>query len=264
MTVFTINFALHLYIIVKKEGFMAKKIYMTSLKGGTGVTTCAIGLGLALAAAGERTLIADGDRFYGAALVCGGCANMQTYTLGDYEKGACRAKQTLVPHPKTENLSFSSSLNLTDPTAADAAVAELDGLFDFILLDKLPTPYCDCAVIVTDPYLPSLKSADCCKAMLSDGGIRDVGLIVNKLNGGQIIGGEVMCAQEIATLLHLSLTAVIPEDLSLPLGGCKRTTSRAFRLAAEVVTDKSRNVCNVTRQYFGPVGYFKRKVRETL
>ena len=40
---------------------MAKKIYMTSLKGGTGVTTCCVGLGLALAGIGERTLVVDGD-----------------------------------------------------------------------------------------------------------------------------------------------------------------------------------------------------------
>lgn len=243
---------------------MAKKIYMTSLKGGTGVTSCAVYLGLALAEAGERTLIADGDAFYGGALIAGGCANMQTYTLADYENGACRAKQTLITHPKNANLSFTSSLGLKNAQAADRALAELDGLFDYILLDKLPTPYCDEAIIVTDPYLPSIKSADCCKALLSDGGIREIGLIVNKLNGGQIINGEVMTAQEIATVLHLPLKAVIPEDLSMPLGRCKKTTRKAFKFAAEVIRDRSDNVCNVVRQYFGPVGYIKRKVRETL
>ena len=36
---------------------MAVKIYMTNFKGGTGVTTCAVGLALALAKLGERTLI---------------------------------------------------------------------------------------------------------------------------------------------------------------------------------------------------------------
>lgn len=243
---------------------MAKKIYMTSIKGGTGVSSCAAGLGFALAAAGERTLITDGDVFYGGGLIIGGCANMQTYTLADYERGACRAKQMLVPHPKNTNLSFVSSLGLKNAEAADRALAELDGLFDYILFDKLPTPYCDEALIVTDPYLPSVKSADSCKAILSDGGIRDIGLIVNKLNGGQIINGEVMTAQEIATVLRLPLKAVIPEDLSMPLGRCRKSTQKAFALAAEVVRARSANVCNVVKRYFGPVGYIKRKVRETL
>ncbi len=77
---------------------MAHKIYMTNLKGGTGVTSCCIGLGLMLAELGERTLIVDGDRYAASALVTGGCGNLQIYTLADYEKGACRAKQTLVTH----------------------------------------------------------------------------------------------------------------------------------------------------------------------
>ena len=40
---------------------MARKIYFYSLKGGVGATTCAVGVGMALARAGERALILDGD-----------------------------------------------------------------------------------------------------------------------------------------------------------------------------------------------------------
>ena len=60
---------------------MAVKIYVTSFKGGTGVTSFCIGLGLALAELGERTLIIDGDNLSGGALLAGGISNMQVYTL---------------------------------------------------------------------------------------------------------------------------------------------------------------------------------------
>ena len=60
---------------------MAKKIYITSIKGGTGVSSCAAGLGFALAAAGERTLIADGDVYYGGGLIVGGYG---AYGFGKY------------------------------------------------------------------------------------------------------------------------------------------------------------------------------------
>lgn len=243
---------------------MAKKIYMTNLKGGTGVTTCCAGLGFALASAGERTLIVDGDRYGGGALQAGGCANLQTYTLADYEKGACRAKQTLVSHPKFTNLCFCPSLGLEAGEAAERAVDELDGLFDYILLDKAARAKSDCAIIVTEPFVSSLKCSDVCKAKLNDGGIKDVGLIVNRLNGGQVIGGEVMTAQEIATLLRLPLKAVIPEDLSIPLGKWKKQTTRAFRLAAESVAGKREAICNVLLPYFGPAGFIKRKMRERI
>lgn len=243
---------------------MAVKIYMTNVKGGTGVTTCCIGLGLALAEAGERTLILDGDRYAANALCQCGCANMQIYTLADYEKGGCRAKQTLIPHRRTINLSLSSALGLSDEKYAEAAVEELDGLFDYILLDKIAEKKCDGAIIVTEPYPPSVKSSDACKALLADGGIKNVSLFVNKLNGGQIINGEVMTAQEIAAILRLPLKAVIPEDLSLPSGKWKKTTLKAFKAAAETISGKRESVCNVLKPYFGFNGYIKRKVRERM
>ena len=112
--------------------------------------------------------------------------------------------------------------------------------------------------------MPSLKAADCCKAKLSDGGVKNIGLFVNKLNGGHIINGEVMTAQEIASLLHLPLKAVIPEDLALPLGKWKKSTMKVFKVAAEMVMGRKELVCNVLRNYFGINGYIKRKVRERL
>lgn len=243
---------------------MATKIYMTNVKGGTGVTTCCIGLGAALAAAGERTLIVDGDVYASNALLTGGCANLQVYTLADYEKGACRAKQTLVAHNRFSNLSFCSALSLCDEKFAENAVEELDGLFDYILLDRIARRKCDCAVIVSEPYAPSVKSSDACKALLADSGIKNVYLFINKLNGGQILSGEVMTAQEIAQLLRLPLKAVIPEDLSIPLGRWKKSTFKAFKFAAEAVSGRRENVCNVLKPYFGLNGYIKRKVRERL
>lgn len=243
---------------------MAKKIYVTSLKGGAGVTTFTVGLGFALAEAGERTLIVDGDSLCASALLVGGLQNMQVFTLADYEKGACRAKQCILPHPKSQNLCFLPSLGSTDPTAADRAVADVDGLFDYILLDKIAKARADGALIVTQPYLPSLKCADVCRSALSDGGIKDVGLVVNDLSGGQILAGEIMTAHEISALLRLPLKAVIPEDLSIPCGRCKKNTARAFRLAAAAVAGKKQDVCNVLNGYAGVSGAIKRKMREKI
>ena len=243
---------------------MARKIYMTNLKGGSGVTTCGVGLALALASLGERTAIFDGDTNCGSALLLGGCANMQTYTLSDYALGACRAKQTLISHPKEQNLWFCSSMGLEDLSFAGKAIAEIDGLFDYIILDKIASDKCDCAIIVTEPYITSIKCADVCKAKLSDSGVKDISLIVNKLNGGHIISGDVMSAQEIANILKLPLRAVIPEDLSIALGREKTATKKAFKVAAENICGKRTDVCNVIRPYFGLGGFVKRKVREAL
>lgn len=237
---------------------------MTSFKGGTGVTTCAVGLGVALAQAGERTLIVDGDFRTGNAALLGECRDLQVYTLADYEKGACRAKQTLTFHPANSNLCFMPSMGLTNFSAAAQAVKDVDGLFDYILLDKLAAETADEVFIVTEPFTPSIKSADCCRSALFDGGIKDVGLIVNKVCGGQILNGEIMTAHEIALLLHLPLKAVIPEDLNLPAGNWKPSTLRAFKTAAEMITGKREKYCNVLKGYGGLNGAIKRRMRARL
>ncbi|MCH5147842.1 MAG: AAA family ATPase [Clostridiales bacterium] len=243
---------------------MATKILFTSLKGGVGVTTCCIGVGLALAEAGGRTLIVDGDSVCGSALTVAGLANMQVYTLSDYEKGACRAKQTLISHAKSSNLYIMPSVGLSDERVFARAVADVDGLFDYIFLDKVYSAPCDEAVIVTEPYAPSIKCADVSRSYLADSGVRELGLIVCKLSGAQILGGEVMSANQISNLLHLPLRGIIPEDLTLSSGKCRDTTSRAYSLAAENLAGGKRGLPDVTRQFSGLNGYFKRKMRQKI
>lgn len=243
---------------------MATKILFTSLKGGVGVTTCCIGIGLALAEAGGRTLIVDGDTVCGSALTVADLANMQVYTLSDYEKGACRAKQTLISHAKSPNLYIMPSVGLSDERIFARAVADVDGLFDYIFLDKVYSAPCDEAIIVTEPYAPSVKCADVSRSYLADSGVREIGLIVCKLSGAQILGGEVMSANQISTLLHLPLKGIIPEDLTLSSGKCRDTTCRAYSLAAEYLAGGKRSLPDVTRQFYGLNGYFKRKMRQKI
>ena len=243
---------------------MALKVFLTSFKGGTGVSTFAVGLGNALADMGVRTLVLDGDVKNASATVIGECRDNVVYTLADYEKGGCRAKQTLVSPPQKSILSFMPALGLNSAETAVKAVADVDGLFDYILLDNAAQSACDCAIIVTDPYAASVKSADLCRSALTDGGVKKVELAVNKLSAGLILGGESMTAREIAALLRLDLAAVIPEDLLLPTGKWRSGTKKAFKTAAEKLTGKHGNVYNVLSGMNGLGGYFKRKMREKI
>ena len=243
---------------------MAKKIYFASLKGGTGVTTVCVGLGLALADMGERTLLVDGDEVSACAMTVAGLGNMQVYTLADYERAACRAKQTAVSHPKAGNFHIMPSLGLNERSIAQKAISEVESLYDFILLDKIEPQCCDSAVIVTEPYLPSIKSADCCKAMILDSGVKEVSLIVNKINGGQVITGETLSAEKISELLRLKLLAQIPEDITISTGKWRPHTVNAFKIAAGTITDKTDDMYDVLRGYSGLNGYIKRKMRAKI
>ena len=64
---------------------MADKIFFASAKGGAGATTVAAGVGFALALAGERTLIVDGDNVSGCALTVCGCRGLQVFTVEDFK-----------------------------------------------------------------------------------------------------------------------------------------------------------------------------------
>lgn len=243
---------------------MAQKILLTGLKGGTGVTTCAVGLARALAELGERVLVFDGDARAASALCVAGLAGMNVYTLADAMNGACRVKQAILQYPRSANLYLLPSLGCFDEKFCERAVDEVEGLFDYVICDKGAAGACSRAYVVTEPYAVSVKCADVCLNGLRDGGMRSTGVIVNKVNGGLIFDGEIMSPQEIATLLRAPLLAVIPEDLTMPLGKMKKQSARAFKLAAGALRGRSDRIPNVTAPYLGVSGLIKRKMRSRL
>lgn len=243
---------------------MSEKILITSLKGGTGATACAVGLSLALAASGERTLLFDGDDMCASALFSAGVAGLQVYTLAEAKSGACRVKQAVLQHPRSPNFYLLPSLGCNDEKFAEYALGELEDLFDYVVCDKIAGGACSRAIVVTDPYSISIKCADVALSRLKDQGITRTGIIVNKVNGGLVFDGEIMTPQEISTLLRAPLIAVIPEDLTLPLGKMKQGTVHAFRMAADSVTGKSDKSYGVIKRYLGLGGLIKRKMRNRI
>ena len=83
---------------------MARKIVVTSGKGGVGKTTLVASLGMALARRGERVIVFDADFGLNSLDVACGVEGHVTYDIVDVIEGKCRAKQALVKHPKMANL----------------------------------------------------------------------------------------------------------------------------------------------------------------
>ena len=243
---------------------MAKKFYIAAAKGGAGATTTAIGLGYALSDAGERTLVFDGDHESGCALSVCGCLGMQTFTLADYKNGYCRAKQTLVAHPKHKNLYIMPSLGCDDPSAAREAVLEAEGLFDFVLCDGGPPDACGQAIVVTEPYPPALTAAGALAGRLRDAGIKICGTMVNKVNGGLLLGGKIGRPEEIASALSAPLIAALPEDLALTLGEWRPFCMKCFKVAAARLCGKKARQPRLEEGYTGAGGYFRRRMRSRI
>lgn len=243
---------------------MADKIYIAAAKGGAGATTTAAGLGFALADAGERTLILDGDALCASLMAVCMCERLHLFTVADYAKGMCRAKQATVQHPGHKNLYIMPTLGCADGKAAERAVKEVDGLFDYILCDGGAGNVCNRAVIVTEPYSASVRAADAVAGALKDGGARVSGVIVNKLNGGLVLSGRTGSAEEIAGVLKEPLVAVIPEDLMLPLGVWRKPLVKYFKAAALRLAGKQAKLPRPEDDYTGAGGYLRRKMRERI
>ena len=240
---------------------MSTVIHIAAARGGAGATTCAYFLGRALSELGERTLIVDGDFDCADGLQVSGMTGLNVYTLSDAQKGACRVKQAILQHRRHLNLFILPTLGCEDGEFVTQAVKQSAALFDYVLCDNCAAGAANRAVIVTEPYPSSIKGADKRAARLKDGGLKDIGIIANKVNGGLVFDGEIMTPQEIASVLRCNLWGVVPEDLGLPVGRINRATVKAFNMAAEVISGRNKKVYAVIRSYAGLGGSIKRKMR---
>ena len=93
---------------------MARKIVITSGKGGVGKTTLAVNLGIKLSLLGERVVLCDTDFGLNNIDVVCGVEGLIQYDIVDVIEGRCRARQALIRHPNYPNL-FILASNKSDP-----------------------------------------------------------------------------------------------------------------------------------------------------
>ncbi len=240
---------------------MSDVIYIAGASGGAGATTCAIKLGLALSEKGERTLVIDGDAQYASGLEASGLAGMCVYSLGDAEEGACRVRQALLNHPSHPNFFILPTLGCKSQAFAEREIAGCVNLFDRVICDGVALSLCERALIVSEPYPVCARRAKKKAADFKDCGVKSVGLIVNKVNGGLVFDGEIPAPQEFSSLASVPLWGTIPEDLSLPVGRMKAGTKKAFCMTAEYLTGESDKLYGVIKPYVGLKGAIRRKLR---
>ena len=229
---------------------MARKIVITSGKGGVGKTTVCCNLGVQLAKKGKRVIVCDLDFGLNNADVVLGVENLAVYDVADAVEGRCRPRQALVRHPRYPTLYTLASNRVSERYVSPQAVRlVLDALapqFDFVLIDS-PAGIDDgfhravsCAeegLLVTTPHISALRDADRVAGMLARYRLEKVGLVVNQVRKDFLRRGEALLPEEIASTLRVPLVAALPEEDKLFLENiCER--SRAFRLLASVLADE--------------------------
>lgn len=263
---------------------MARKIVLTSGKGGVGKTTVCANLGATLAKFGFRVVIIDVDIGLNNLDVVMGLEDNVVYDVLDVVRGKCRVKQALVQDPRFPSLYILASNHtyncgkITKENIKDI-VETLDISFDYILIDcpagveegfvRAVYPAHE-AIIVVTPHISSIRDADKVLGILANFNLEEKYIVVNRMRGDMQLEGNMLDENQIAQMLGVNLLGVIPEDDAvstlLNFGGLVGRTpaGRAFTLLCENLHDGTRKIYDCTNKYRGLSGVIRRGLKKII
>lgn len=262
---------------------MAKRIVVTSGKGGVGKTTVTANLGISLSSLGLRVVMIDIDFGLNNLDVVMGVENKVVYDILDVLEGRCRLKQALVQDKNKKNLyvlpsnSLSSNAEITGQNIK-LIIESLSPLFDYIILDcpagidvgfHRAVSCADEAIVVTTPNLPSLRDADKVISILKSYKLDRVGILVNRARGDLMMSDRMMFPQDIQALLKTDLVGVLPEEdavfLSCGYALPNRSSSgKAYKILAQNIHKGTNKLYNVTEKYSGFFGSIRRGIKKSI
>ncbi len=223
---------------------MARKIVITSGKGGVGKTTVCCNLAVQLAKSGYRVIVCDLDFGLNNVDVVFQTERLSSYDVLDAVEGRCRPKQALVRHPRYPTLYCLASNRVAERYVSPQAIRlVLDALapqFDYVLIDSpagidegfhRAASCAEEALLVTTPHISAMRDADRVAGILKSYRFQSVGLVVNLVRKDLARKGEILSPHDIADTLRLPLVAVVPEEDKFFLDNVVER-SRAFRLLA--------------------------------
>ena len=262
---------------------MARKIVVTSGKGGVGKTTVTANLGAALAALGARVALLDTDFGLNNLDVVMGVENKIVYDLLDILEGRCRAKQALVQDNTRKNLFVlpSGSVKSSSQITGQQIKLIIEGiapLFDYVLIDcpagidvgfHRAVSCADEAIVVATPTLPSLRDADKVLTVLKSYKPDFIGLVVNRARGDLIMSDKMMMPTDIQSLLKTELLGVLPEEDAVFLSSGKALPKRsdsytAYKILAANLHKHTKKIFDVTYKYSGFFGSIRRSIKRSI
>jgi septum site-determining protein MinD len=256
---------------------MARKIVVTSGKGGVGKTTAALCLAAQLSKKGQRVILCDADFGLNNVDVCAGVEHLVTYDIVDVIEGRCRAKQALVRHPQYPNLyvltsSHSAPERYVSPQSIKLVLENLSPQFDFILIDcpaglddgfHRAVATADEALVVTTPHISALRDADKVITLLKSYRLNALGVVLNKVRGDLLISGDCLNPKEVEELLKIPVCGLLPEEYTI-YGGDLTEVHPAFRILANNVLTGKQRLYDVTKKYSGLLGNIRRVLKRKL
>lgn len=259
---------------------MARKIVVTSGKGGVGKTTFTANLGFYLAKKNKKCVLIDMDLSLNNLDVVCGVENQIVYDIFDIALGRCRIGQALIETCEKNLFVLPSAGKASTETFEmlnfSGIVSYLDQTFDYIIFDcpagiddgfYRAIKFANEAVIVTTPHISAIRDASKVQNVLISNNIIDISLVVNRVRGDLILDGEMLSVKEIASLLGLEILGVIPESdnitscLNLGKFVCGGDVEKAYQMCASKCINCKGEIFDPTEKYKGFFGMLKRKIK---
>jgi len=261
--------------VARKIAGVARKIVVTSGKGGAGKTTVCANLGIALARRSERVLLMDMDIGLNNLDVVMRVENKVVFDFIDVVENRCRPSQALIQDEAEPTLYVMPSChNAKRQITLDAVkkiVNRLNDSFDYILVDcpagidggfRRAVCVADEALIVVTPHLATVRDADKTISALQQ--TMPVSVVVNRVRGDLVAGGEMLSVFEVFSLLGQPPLGVIPENDDVNCNLDLYAERKAFDVLAKNLVTGSQEIYDCTARYRGIFGKLKRKIKRNV
>lgn len=261
---------------------MARKIVVTSGKGGVGKSTVCANLGVYLSRLGFRVLLMDVDIGLNNLDVIMGLERQVIFDVTDVVSGKCRVRQAMLQDPNFPSLYLLPSAHTYSSSKITGEhikniIDVVEHSFDYILIDcpagveagfhRAVFPASEALIVVT-PHLSSIRDADKVVGLLGEYQIENKGLVINRMRGDLLLSGEMMDIESIVKAMGIPLLGVIPEDDDVGKMSCDGRimtdceSARAFTLLSENIHNGSKKIFDCTFKYRGLMGYLKRNIKK--
>jgi septum site-determining protein MinD len=202
----------------------ARRIVVTSGKGGVGKTTTTANVGAALARSGARVALVDADvGLRNLDIVLGLEARVRFHLL-DVLEGNAELEDALVSDKRVPSMKLLAAAQTREKDDVDTAkmhalIETLRERFDYVIIDcpaGIETGFrnavvgADEAIIVCTPEVSAVRDADRVVGLLGDR--LTVKLIVNRLRPALVRKGKMLSVADVDQILRLPLLGIIADE----------------------------------------------------